>query len=67
MFTASLFLQEAPGRPTLFQSGRGQQPGAGGSLMDLATVTGDGPQDHTEDSAGAEEEKGVAIFPSCLQ
>uniref|UniRef100_A0A452EAC8 LON peptidase N-terminal domain and ring finger 3 n=1 Tax=Capra hircus TaxID=9925 RepID=A0A452EAC8_CAPHI len=52
--------RETPERPHCSSQEGAAARGQGGSLMDLATVTGDGPQDHTEDSAGAEEEKGVA-------
>uniref|UniRef100_A0A8C6DPD3 LON peptidase N-terminal domain and ring finger 3 n=1 Tax=Moschus moschiferus TaxID=68415 RepID=A0A8C6DPD3_MOSMO len=50
--------KEMPERPhcSSQEAARGQ----GGSLMNLVTVTGDGLQDHTADSVGAEEEKGVA-------
>ncbi|XP_068818866.1 LON peptidase N-terminal domain and RING finger protein 3 isoform X2 [Capricornis sumatraensis] len=52
--------KETPERPHCSSQEGAAARGQGGSLMNLATVTGDGPQDHTEDSAGAEEEKGVA-------
>ena len=56
----SFFLQETPERPHCSSQEGAAARGQGGSLMNLVTVTGDGPQDHTEDSVGAEEEKGVA-------
>lgn len=56
----SFFLQETPERPHCSSQEGAAARGQGGSLMNPVTVTGDGPQDHTEDSVGAEEEKGVA-------
>ncbi|KAF4026700.1 hypothetical protein G4228_018909 [Cervus hanglu yarkandensis] len=52
--------KETPERPHCSSQEAAAARGQGGSLMNLVTVTGDGPQDHTEDSVGAEEEKGVA-------
>ncbi|XP_060993246.1 LON peptidase N-terminal domain and RING finger protein 3 isoform X2 [Dama dama] len=52
--------RETPERPHCSSQEAAAARGQGGSLMNLVTVTGDGPQDHTEDSVGAEEEKGVA-------
>nr|XP_020762613.1 LON peptidase N-terminal domain and RING finger protein 3 isoform X1 [Odocoileus virginianus texanus] len=52
--------QEMPERPHCSSQEAAAARGQGASLMNLVTVTGDGPQDHTEDSVGAEEEKGVA-------
>ncbi|XP_043314531.1 LON peptidase N-terminal domain and RING finger protein 3 isoform X3 [Cervus canadensis] len=52
--------KEMPERPHCSSQEAAAARGQGGSLMNLVTVTGDGPQDHTEDSVGAEEEKGVA-------
>lgn len=52
--------RETPERPHCSSQEGAAARGQGGSLMNPVTVTGDGPQDHTEDSVGAEEEKGVA-------
>uniref|UniRef100_A0A8B9YE47 LON peptidase N-terminal domain and ring finger 3 n=1 Tax=Bos mutus grunniens TaxID=30521 RepID=A0A8B9YE47_BOSMU len=52
--------KETPERPHCSSQEGAAARGQGGSLMNPVTVTGDGPQDHTEDSVGAEEEKGVA-------
>ncbi|XP_065771447.1 LON peptidase N-terminal domain and RING finger protein 3 isoform X3 [Muntiacus reevesi] len=52
--------KETPERPHCSSQEAAAARGQGGSLMNLVPVTGDGPQDHMEDSVGAEEEKGVA-------
>ncbi|KAB0372445.1 LON peptidase N-terminal domain and RING finger protein 3 isoform X2 [Muntiacus reevesi] len=52
--------RETPERPHCSSQEAAAARGQGGSLMNLVPVTGDGPQDHMEDSVGAEEEKGVA-------
>ena len=56
-----LFLPPGNARaPTLFQSGGGSSQGPGGQPDEPGHSDRGWPQDHTEDSVGAEEEKGVA-------